>query len=181
MIVDLKTIKTDTELASKIKDISDEKLIKKLKAIEKAIRKHTNNNFMDIKFRTFGKIQDNLICVNSYPYFLEGDNIEISHSLNNDVYTIKEISQGNIAIAEDVQLFDCQNVMITKVVYPEDIQEGVINMLKWDFGLRNKVGIKSETLSRHSVTYFDMDASNSLKGYPISLLGFLEDYMKARF
>lgn len=54
-------------------------------------------------------------------------------------------------------------------------------MLKWDFGLRDKVGIKSETISRHSVTYFDMDKDNSLKGYPAALMGFLEDYIKARF
>ena len=60
-------------------------------------------------------------------------------------------------------------------------KNGVINMLKWDFGLRNKVGIKSESISRHNVTYFDMDKDNTLKGYPVSLLGFLEAYVKARF
>ena len=181
MIVNLQTIKEEKELAEKLKNISDEKLIRKLKAIEKSIRKYTNNNFMDVKFRTYGKIQNGQICINSYPYFLENDNIEISHSLNDGIYTIKEINQGIINIDEDIQLFDCDYIMVTKVVYPEDIQEGVINMLKWDLGLRNKVGIKSETISRHSVTYFDMDKSNSLKGYPASLLGFLEDYIKARF
>lgn len=181
MIVNLQTIKEEKELAEKLKNISDEKLIRKLKAIEKSIRKYTNNNFMDVKFRTYGKIQDGAICVNSYPYFLENDNIEISHSLNDGVYTIKEINQDIITIDEDITFFDCDCIMITKVVYPEDVQEGVINMLKWDLGLRNKVGIKSETISRHSVTYFDMDKSNSLKGYPVSLLGFLEDYIKARF
>lgn len=181
MIVDLEIIEEDNELASKIKNIPDRRLIRKLRAIEKAIRKYTNNNFMDIKFRTYGKIKDNLIHLNAYPYFQEKDNIQISHSLNDGVYTIKAINQGQISINEDIKLFNCGNVMITKVVYPEDIQEGVINMLKWDFGLRNKLGIKSETISRHSVTYFDMDTNNTLKGYPISLLGFLEDYVKARF
>ena len=181
MIVNLQAIKEEKELAEKLKNISDEKLIRKLKAIEKSIRKYTNNNFMDVKFRTYGKIQEGQIYINSYPYFLENDNIEISHSLNDGVYTIKEINQGVVNIDEDIKLFDCDYIMVTKVVYPEDIQEGVINMLKWDLGLRNKVGIKSETISRHSVTYFDMDKNNSLKGYPTSLLGFLEDYIKARF
>ena len=136
---------------------------------------------MDIKFRAYGKIENNVLLLNAYPYFKEKDNIELSHCLNNEVYTIDSIDQGQITFVEESKLFDCDNVMVTKVVYPEDVQEGVINMLKWDLGLRNKVGIKAETISRHSVTYFDMDANNSLKGYPASLFGFLEDYIKARF
>lgn len=175
MIVDIETVKKEKEL----KDIDDEKLKAKLKAIEKAIRKHTNNKFLDTKFRFIGPIKDGKIQVNAMPYLQKNDNIQLSHCLNNDVYTITEIS--NIEITVDTELFDFKGCVVTKVVYPEDIKDGVINMLKWDFGLRNKVGIKSETLSRHSVTYFDMDKNNSLKGYPASLLGFLEDYMKARF
>lgn len=175
MIIDIDEAKTE------FPDLEETKLIKKLKAVEKAIRKYTNNNFMDIKFRAYGKIENNVLLLNAYPYFKEKDNIELSHCLNNEVYTIDSIDQGQINLVEETTLWDCDNVMVTKVVYPEDIQEGVINMLKWDFGLRNKVGVKSETISRHSVTYFDMDANNSLKGYPASLLGFLEDYIKARF
>lgn len=32
-----------------------------------------------------------------------------------------------------------------------------------------------------SVTYVDYDANNQVMGYPVSLLGFLKPYMKARF
>ena len=70
---------------------------------------------------------------------------------------------------------------MTKVVYPEDIKVGIINLLKYEVEMRDKVGIKSETISRHSVTYFDSDANNQVMGYPVSLLGFLKPYMKARF
>ena len=175
MIIDIDEAKTE------FPDLEETKLIKKLKAVEKAIRKYINNNFMNLKFRTYGKIENGVLALNAYPEFKEKDNIELSHCLNNDVYTIKSIDQEQITFVEDTNLFDCNKVMVTKVIYPEDVQEGVINMLKWDLGLRNKVGIKSETISRHSVTYFDMDTNNSLKGYPASLLGFLEDYIKARF
>lgn len=175
MIIDI------AEAKAEFPNVEETKLIKKLKAIEKSIRKYTNNNFMDTKFRAYGKIEDGHLILDAYPYFEEKDNIEISHSLNNGVYTIDSIEHRQINLVEETTLWDCDNVMVTKVVYPEDIQEGVINMLKWDFGLRNKVGVKSETISRHSITYFDMDANNSLKGYPASLLGFLEDYIKARF
>lgn len=175
MIVDIDSIKAE------FSSIDEKKLIKKLKAIEKTIRSYTNNNFMDRKYRTYGQIKDGALYINDYMYFSEKDNIELTHTLNDDVYTIKLINQSEITLLENPKLFDCKNVMITKVVYPEDVQEGAVNLLKWDLGLRNKVGIKSETLSRHSVTYFDMDANNSIKGYPASLMGFLDDYMKARF
>ena len=65
--------------------------------------------------------------------------------------------------------------------YPADVKMGAINMLKWDFENRAKVGIQSETISRHSVTYYNMDGDNSTMGYPKSLLGFLKPYMRARF
>lgn len=65
--------------------------------------------------------------------------------------------------------------------YPADVKMGVVNMLKWDLENRDKVGVQSETLSRHSVTYFNMDGDNSTMGYPKSLLGFLKPYMRARF
>ena len=71
--------------------------------------------------------------------------------------------------------------LVTKVVYPIDVKLGVVNMIKWDINNRDKVGVQSETLSRHSVTYFNMDGDNSLMGYPKSLLGFLKPYIKARF
>lgn len=176
MIVDIEEIKKEKEF----KNEDEKKLIKKLKAIEKTIRSYTNNKFMNLKYRTNGRIRDGQLYIHDYYAFKNKDNIELSYSFNDDVYTITGIEEGKVSILEDINLLDCENVMITKVIYPEDIQEGVINMLKWDFGLRNKVGIKSETISRHSVTYFDMDATNSIKGYPIALLGFLDDYIKMR-
>ena len=65
--------------------------------------------------------------------------------------------------------------------YPMDIKMGVVNMLKWDLNNRDKVGVSSETISRHSVTYFDMTGDNSTIGYPKALLGFLKPYKRARF
>ena len=53
--------------------------------------------------------------------------------------------------------------------------------IEWDLENRDKVGIQSETISRHAVTYFNMDGDNSTVGYPKSLVGFLKPYKKARF
>lgn len=67
------------------------------------------------------------------------------------------------------------------VVYPADVKMGAVNLMKWELNNRDKVGVSSETISRHSVTYFDLTGDNSLMGYPKSLLGFLRPYKKARF
>lgn len=66
------------------------------------------------------------------------------------------------------------------IVYPADVKMGVVNLLKWELTSREKTGVASETISRHSVTYRD-DTSTSINGYPASLMGFLKPYMKARF
>ena len=76
---------------------------------------------------------------------------------------------------------DFKRCLTAEGEYPADVKMGVVNMLKWDLENRDKVGVQSETLSRHSVTYFNMDGDNSLMGYPKSLLGFLKPYKKARF
>lgn len=99
--------------------------------------------------------------------------------LNEGLYTVKEVEKDIFTVNETV--LDEGRVLCTKIEYPKDVQMGVINMLKWDLENRDKVGIQSETLSRHSVTYFNMDGDNSSMGYPKSLLGFLKPYMKARF
>ena len=65
--------------------------------------------------------------------------------------------------------------------YPMDIKLGAVNMLKWELNYKDKVSVSSETISRHSVTYVDMNGNNSAMGYPNSLLGFLRPYKRARF
>lgn len=65
--------------------------------------------------------------------------------------------------------------------YPADVKMGVVNLLKWEFTSRDKAGVASETISRHSVTYRSDTETNYINGYPASLMGFLKPYMKARF
>lgn len=158
---------------------ADAVLEAKLQALELLIRKYTNNNFQkrNIRFQcsvlaTKLYLSTNMLSV--------GDTIQISESLYSDgVFTIKGIDDGFIEL--DTNLLDEAQVLVTKVEYPMDVKMGVVNMLKWDLENRDKVGIQSETISRHSVTYFNMDGDNSTMGFPKSLLGFLQPYKKARF
>lgn len=65
--------------------------------------------------------------------------------------------------------------------YPMDVQMGVVGLLKWDAGTGKKLGISSETISRHSVTYESMSADQFAMCYPKKLLGFLKPYVRAYF
>lgn len=158
---------------------SDSALEVKLQALESLIRKYTNNNFQVRSIRSQSAILDNRI-LNPPDYLSAGDTVQVSDSLlNNGVYTVLSVDENGMTV--DRELLDCQRNLITKIEYPPDIVMGTVNMLKWDLQNRDKVGIQSETISRHSVTYFNMDSDNSIMGYPKSLLGFLKPYIKARF
>ena len=151
----------------------------KLDALELAIRKYTNNNFQNRNIRFSGGSLNDRIFGN-HPFIMVGDTVQISESeVNDGLYTIKETGASSIRV--DRELYSVDFNVVTKVVYPQDIRVGIINLLKYEIEMRDKVGIKSETISRHSVTYYDIDSNNQVMGYPVSLLGFLKPYMKARF
>ena len=65
--------------------------------------------------------------------------------------------------------------------YPMDVKMGAVNLMKWELNNRDKVGVASESISRHSVTYVDQTGANTLMGYPVALMGFLRPYKRARF
>ncbi len=159
-------------------DIGENDLKRKIKAIERLIREETQNNFQNRVMRFYAASSGGLL-LGSSPYLQPGDTVEINDSINSGLCTVEEIADNKIRL--DKVLYDAARNMVTKVVYPEDVQEGVLNMLQWDFTMRSKTGIKSETLSRHSVTYYDMDSGNSLDGYPAALVGFLDPYRQMRW
>lgn len=68
-----------------------------------------------------------------------------------------------------------------EVAWPPDVVEGAIKLLTYDATIRMKAGVKSESISRHSVTYADAVGDGNGLGYPGELIGFLKPYMKARF
>lgn len=173
MIISVKQFKKHVSTA-----VDDEVLADRLSALELLIRKATNNNFQNRNIR-FEVDVSNVIRLDT-PYLKPGDTVQISQScLNDGLYVILSVTDGTITLNCD--LYPEDKVLLTKVEYPIDVQMGVINLMKWEIENRDKVGIASETISRHSVTYFNMDGDNSILGYPKSLTGFLKPYMKARF
>ena len=158
---------------------TDQALEAKLQALESVIRGYTNNNFQKRAFRFSCPVINGKLYYTTNLLKAE-DTVQISESaLNDGLYVVQETGADTIAL--DADLYDEDYVLVTKVSYPHDVKMGVINLLKWENENRSKVGIASETLSRHSVTYFNMDGENALMGYPKAMLGFLTPYMKARF
>ena len=158
---------------------SDSKIERKLNAIEQAIRSYTHNNFQKRGIRADCAV----IAQNVYGEVLGlnvGDTIQITESQFNDGLFVVEAIEGKM-ITVDKMLIDESHILVTKVEYPSDVVECAYDLLEWDLNHGNKVGVQSETISRHSVTYFNMDGENSIMGYPKSLMGSLRPYMKARF
>lgn len=159
----------------------DESVLKrKLNGIEDLIRAYTNNNFQN-RMKRFATPSSSSILCDWSKLIQIGDTVQISESINNGLYVVKAIDRVNKTMTLDVDLYDAEYNLVTKVEYPDAIVDGVINLMQWEVQNRSKVGIQSETLSRHSVTYFAQDANNQLMGYPVTLLGFLKPYIKARF
>lgn len=163
-------------------DEANKVLEAKLQALELLIRAYTNNNFQNRGYRVEADIRGGVFMSESLIPFAVGDTVMISQSdLQSDcLYTVKEITDDTtFTVNETCADDDC--ILVTKVVYPMDVKLGIANMLKWQYSNGDKVGIQSETISRHSVTYFDMSEDNSVMGFPKALMGFLKPYMKARF
>lgn len=154
-------------------------IAEKLDAVELLIRAYTNNNFQNRYVRFTAESLGNRLFGTS-DFLKVGDTVQISQSKVNDgLYAITEIGDDFIRVNKD--LYRYSDNLVTKVEYPADVRSGVIDLLKWEIANRSKAGIQSETLSRHSVTYFNQDANNQVMGYPVALLGFLKPYIKARF
>lgn len=175
MIISVEKAKALVDLSS----WTDEKIEMKLKAIEQTIRAYTNNNFQDRGYRRTADIVGGLFVVEAITPFEVGDTVQISETeLNKGLFTVETVDDSTFTVSEDVK--DEEAVLITKITYPADVIDCCVNLLEWEKNNRAKVGIQSETLSRHSVTYFNQDSGNQVMGYPVSLLGCLRAYRKVR-
>lgn len=157
---------------------TNEKLERKLKAIEQTIRRYTNNNFQDTAFRVTADIVGGLFGADRIAHFAIGDTVQISETwVNKGLYTIASCDDTTFTVEEDVLEEDA--VLVTKIDYPEDVVDCALNLLEWDINHRDKIGVKSETLSRHSVTY--EDSASMFNGYPKGILNAVDLYKKVRF
>ena len=177
-------ILTVSELKQHITTEEAERVLEgKLQALELLIRAYTNNNFQVRAFRAVAVAvaAEHKLLFNSPVPFKVGDTLQLSESdfMPGELVTVASVSDDAVTVKEE--LTDESGVVVTKVKYPMDVKMGVVNLMKWELDNREKVGVASETISRHSVTYVDQTGDNTIMGYPVALMGFLKPYRKARF
>ena len=161
-------------------DEEEQALAGRLQALELLIRGYTNNNFQVRGLHCECDISGKTFMSDTFTPFEVGDTVQVSGSeKNNGLYTVESVTDTTFTV--NGKTYDDIDVYVVKVEYPADVKMGVVNLLKWELNNRDKVGVQSESISRHSVTYYNMDGDNSIMGYPKSLMGFLRPYMKARF
>lgn len=157
----------------------DQVLADRLQALELQIRGYTNNDFTVQHTGRLATIENGVITLNAAADYAPGDTVQLSGVRNNGLYTIVTATETALTVKEEV--FDDFYSYAAKVKYPMDVKLGAVNLLKWESANRDKAGVASESISRHSVTYADQTEENTVLGYPVMLTGFLKPYMKARF
>ena len=157
-----------------------------LDALETSVRELTNNNFQNvhIRFKGIEFVGNNLIAVNDPIVGLKvGDTIEVNYSHYNDgLYVIESIDGKQITV-QGTPFFvaNTSGSMLTLVQYPADVKAGLKKILSYNLKMADKIGIKSESISRMSTTYYDVNASEAVDGYPAALVSFLQKYEKMRW
>ena len=97
---------------------------------------------------------------------------------NGRVFSKNMVYYVRLAIPRN-RIYDCDYNMVTKIEYPEAVISTLVNILSWDERNGSKMGIQSESIGRHSVSYFAQNDQNSLGGYPIHLFNPLKQFMMA--
>ncbi|WP_440896243.1 hypothetical protein ACS127_17235 [Amphibacillus sp. Q70] len=155
-----------------------------LDAFEQSVRELTSNNFQVKQVRHNIKwVGDQSIMVDSdIRGMREGDTIEINYTqLNDGVYEVISIEEGVITLKDELFRETPKRAILTLVRYPADVKRGIKKLIEYDRKMSGKIGVKSETISRMSKTYFDVNASENTDGYPKALLSFLDKYKKMRW
>lgn len=177
-INDLKTIYCDYDFSK----YTDERLKRKLESIEHNIIEYTGNHFYNNNIKTECTLE-NGVLYGDFKGFLDGDTVELYNaSINSGLYTISsKLSDSSVILDSVMNDYDKPMNMI-KIEYPIAIIEGCVELLNYDLNVKNisKLGVSSESISRHSVSYVQRNDSNMSMGYPSELLNFLKPYMEWR-
>ena len=119
---------------------TDKKIQMKLDALESVIRAYTHNNFQNRSLRAKCAILATKIY-GSIPGLKVGDTVQINESCFSDGLHIVD-AIGDDFITVGTQLLDESHALVTKVEYPADVVNCVVNLLEWSVDYGGKVGIK---------------------------------------
>ena len=156
---------------------ADDLITAQLEAIEAVIRAYTNNRFQARGVRLCGPSQGRMVYGPPL-FFAAGDTVQITSDwgVNDGLYQVENVAADGLQLDCDLQ--PVGKNLVTLVRYPADVVQCAVDLYRWRQDRGDKVGIKSETISRHSVTY--EDSATLYMGYPVGILNGLKLHKKAR-
>ncbi len=158
---------------------ADSELMAMLEGLETTMREYTNNHFhvRGVQFDGLSGGTKNLATSGAIGVRV-GDRVELvdEHGVHTLAFVAKITPMG---IAFDREL-PVGALSCYLVRYPADVVLGVSRLLAWQSTQGSKIGIKAESIGRHSVTYGFDGGAGGMAGYPVELTAFLKSYMRAR-
>lgn len=155
-----------------------------LDAFEQAVRVLTSNNFQvkQVRYKVAAIVNESIVLGTSAKGIREADTVELNYTQFNDgVYEVLSVEDSVITLNAELYQETPKQAILTLVRYPADIKRGIKKLIAYDKKMAGKIGVKSETISRMSTTYFDVNAADNTDGYPKALLSFLDKYKKMRW
>jgi hypothetical protein len=96
--------------------------------------------------------------------FVTGNVVIQDSKLNDGFYTVTNVTAGVLTVSEDLTTETAGNVIkINQIKYPQGLKLVFANMI--GFTMNVKHGVKSESISRYSVSYAN-DVQSLINGYP---------------
>ena len=165
-------------LDNKYNNIPINNLTRYIEAVESCIRSYTNNTFSNREVRAVYLCNGYTMQLAKGTNFFDiNDTVCITKGINKGVYTVTAVEGEKVTVNK--KMIEEINI-VSRVDYPHDVVIGAVNMLDWQIFKREKIGLASESISRHSVSYINYDSNNTISGFPSSIMGFLAPYKKAR-
>lgn len=158
-----------------------------IKALEAVIRANTNNHFHRNGYKPLlVKLEGGKLYFKApINLFSVGSTVEIHGTPYLDgFYTVSVVGDGYIEV-EEATLAGNHSLVganLYLIEYPADVVAGAKKVIKYKAQMANKVGVKSETVSRVSVTYYEVNRHEGvIDGVPSYLWSFLDPYRKLRW
>lgn len=155
-----------------------------LDALEQKVRTLTNNKFHHphIKNHNLALMDNQIITADELIGFREGDRIEIVGTKYNDgLYNIIIVDDHTITVNADFILEADKDAFVVKIDYPVDLANSLKEIIRYQTKMANKTGVKTERVSRTSVTYHDVNSADNIEGIPSSYWSFIKKYRKIRW
>ncbi|WPC08611.1 hypothetical protein [Globicatella sp. PHS-GS-PNBC-21-1553] len=153
-------------------------------ALEQKVRALSNNKFHHPHIKNFNLalMEKTITTPEELIGYKVGDRIEIVGTKYNDgLYTVKAVDNHTITVEQEFISETNTKAFVVKIDYPLDVVNGIKQIIIYNKKMASKIGIKSESVARMSVTYHDINKSDNSEGIPSSYWNFIKKYRKLKW